>query len=66
MSSFVHTRTSLVPHAYVSAESVYCILLSLFELKAILMIFSVKTLCFPFLNLCFIFNISLLFLMNFL
>ena len=49
---------------HVSAESIDCILLSSFELKAMLLISSVKTLCFLLLNLCCVFNISLLFFMN--
>ena len=36
------------------------------ELKAILLIFSVKTLCLSLLNLCCVFNINLLFFMSFL
>ena len=51
-------------HMHVSAESIDCILLSSFELKAMLLISSVKTLCFLLLNLCCVFNISLLFFMN--
>ena len=49
--------------AYASIESIDCILLSSFELKAILLISPVKTLCLSFLNCC-VFNINLLFLMN--
>ena len=40
-----HTKSLLVPNAYVSIESIDCILLSSFELKAILLIYSDKTLC---------------------
>ena len=54
----------LVPYAYVSIESIDYILLSLFELKAILLISSVKTLCLSLLNLFCVFNINLLLFMN--
>ena len=43
-------------------NQVNCILLSSFELKAILLISSVKTLCVSLLNLCWVFNISLFFI----
>ena len=59
-----YTKTVLVPHAYVSIESIDCILLTSFELKTILSISSVNTLYLSLLNLCCIFNIDLLFLMN--
>ena len=36
ISSFLLTRSLLVPSAYISIESIDCILLSSFELKAIL------------------------------
>ena len=62
ISSFLHTRSLLVPCAYVSIESIDCI--SSFESKATLLISSVKTLHFSILNFCYVFNISLLFLMN--
>ena len=58
------TKFLLVPYAYVSIESIDCILLSSFELKAILLISSVKTLCLSLLNLCCICNISSLFFVN--
>ena len=58
------TKSLLAPYTYVSIESVDCILLSLFELKAILLISSVKTLCFSLLNICCIFNIDLSFFIN--
>ena len=45
-------------------ESIDCILLSSFELNAILLISSVKTLCLSLFNLCWVLNIDLLFLMN--
>ena len=52
-------RSLLVPYAYVSIESIDCILLSSFELKAILLISFVKTLCFSLLNLRCVFNTNL-------
>ena len=61
--SFSLTRSLLVPHAYVSIKSVDCILSLSFEPKAIL-IPSVKTFCLSILNLCCVFNIDLLFLIN--
>ena len=64
ISSFPLTISLLVPYAYLSIELIDCILLSSFELKAILFISSVKTLCLSLLNLCCVFNINLLFLMN--
>ena len=64
ISPFLLTRSLLVPYVYVSIESIDCILLSSFELKAILLISSVKTLCLSLLNLCCVFDIDLLFLMN--
>ena len=57
--SFLHIRSLLVPYAYVFIESIDHILLSSFELKAILLISSVKTLCPSLLNLCCVCNISL-------
>ena len=51
----------LIPYAYVSIESIDCILLSSFDLRTILLITSVKTLCLSVLNLCCAFNISLFF-----
>ena len=61
ISLFLLTRSLLVPYVYVSMESVDCILLSSFELKAILLTSSVKILCFSLLNMCCLFNISLFF-----
>ena len=52
--SFINIRSFLVPYAYVSIESIDHILLSLFELKAILLISSVKTLSFTFKYLLFL------------
>ena len=64
VSSFPLTRSLLVPYAYASIESNDCFHLSSFELNAVLLISSVKTLCLSLLNLCCVFNIDLLFLMN--
>ena len=55
----------LIPYGYVSIESIDCILLSSFELKAVLSISSVKTLCLSLLNLCCVLDIDLLFFINF-
>ena len=64
MTSFSLIRSFLVPYAYVSIESIDCILLSSFELKAILLTSLVKTLSLSLLNLCCVCNINLLFLMK--
>ena len=64
MSSFSLTRSLLVPYAYVSIESIDCILLSSIELKAILLISSVKTLYLSLLNLYYVCNIIFLYFMN--
>ena len=64
ISPFLHTRSFLVPYAYVSIESIDCTLLLSFKVKAILLIFSIKTLCLSLLNLCFVFNVNLLFFRN--
>ena len=60
--SFLRIRSLLIliPCAYVSIESIDCILLSSFELKAVLLISSVKTLCFSLLFFCCVFNITFL------
>ena len=63
-SYFSCTRSLIIPYAYVSIESIDSSLLSSFELKAILLIFSVKT-CPSLLNHCCVFNIGLLFLINY-
>ena len=55
--SFFFIRSSRVPYAYVSIKSIDCILLSSFQLKAVLLINSVKTLCVSLLNLCCYFNL---------
>ena len=54
-SCFSLTRSLLIPCSYVSIESFDCILLSLFELNAILLICSVKNFCLSILNLCWFF-----------
>ena len=64
ISSFSLTGSLRVPYAYVSIKSIDCILSSSFELNAILLFSSVKTLCLSLLNLCCVFNIHLLFFMN--
>ena len=64
ISSFSLTKSLILPYAYVSIESVDCILLSSFKLKAVLLISSVKTLCLSLFNLCCVFNIDWLFLMS--
>ena len=61
---FLHIWSLLVPYADVSTKSADFILLSSFEIKAILLISSVKTLCLSLLNLCWVFNINFLFFMN--
>ena len=66
ISYFLLIRPLIVSYTYVSIESIDCILLSLFELKAILLISSVRTLCLSLLKLCCIFNIDLLFFINYL
>ena len=65
VSSFLHIKSLHVPHASVSIESFDCILLSSLALNAILLTFSVNTLCFSLLNLCCVFNINLLFFYKF-
>ena len=57
-------RSFLAPYAYVSIESIDFILSSSFELKAILLISFVKTFCFALLNICCLFDINILFLMD--
>ena len=65
ISSFLHTRFLLVPHAYSSLESIDCFLLSSLIVNAILLTFSINTLCFSLLNHCCDFSINLLFFINF-
>ena len=56
--SFLFIRSLLVPYAYTFIESIDCILLLSFELKAILLISLLKTLCLSLLNLCCVFNFT--------
>ena len=64
ISSYSLTRSLLVPYAYVSIETIDCILLSSFELKTILLISSAKTLWLSLLNYFCVCNINSLFFMN--
>ena len=67
ISSFSLTRFFCLFHMHVFhmyIEPIDCILLSSFELKAVLLISSVKILCLSLLNLCCVFNIDLLLFMN--
>ena len=57
-------RSLLVLYAYVSIKSIDWILLLSFGPKVILLISSVKTFCLSFLNVCCVFNLNLLFLVN--
>ena len=50
--SFLCIRSLLIPCLYVSIKSIDSILLSSFELKEILLIYSVKTLYLSLLNRC--------------
>ena len=59
--SFLHIGSLLVPYAYISIESIDRNFLSSFELKAILLISSVKTLCLSILKISCVFNFTLLF-----
>ena len=61
ISFFLDSRSLFVLYAYVSIESIDYFLFSSFKLKAILVISSLKTLCFSLLNLCFVFRISIFF-----
>ena len=60
-SFFLDSRSLFVLYAYVSIESIDYFLFSSFKLKTILVISSLKTLCFSLLNLCFVFRISIFF-----
>ena len=62
ISSLSLNKSLLVPYAYVSIKSTDCTILLLCELKVILLISSVKTLCFSLLHPFCIFNFDLLFL----
>ena len=59
--SFSHNRSLFVPYAYVSVESIDCIvILSSLAFSAILLNFLVNAICFLLLNFCRDFNINLL------
>ena len=61
ISSLSLTKYLFVAYAYrISIELIDCILLSSLELKGVLLISLVKTLCRSLLNFCCIFNIDLL------
>ena len=60
--SLLPAKFLFISYAYVSIESIDYILLSSFELEAILLIYSVKILYFSLLSICCVFNISLWFL----
>ena len=64
LSSISLTRFLLLPYAYLSIESIYFIFLSSFEVKAILIVSSVKILCLSLLIFCCVFNVILLYFMN--
>ena len=63
--TILHIRSLLVPYTHVSIKSIDPIHLWLFQLKEILLISSLKRLCLSLLNLCCVFNISLLFFNSF-
>ena len=65
ISCFSFSRSFLVPHAHVTIESIDCIFLSSSEIKAILLISSVKALYLSRLNLYCDCNINLLFFYDF-
>ena len=65
ISSFSLTGSLVVPYAYVSLESTDSMLLLSFELNAILLTSSVKTLRLSLLNLSCVFDIDLLFFYEF-
>ena len=64
LSSISLTRFLLLPYAYLSIESIYFIFLSSFEVKAILIVSSVKILCLSLLIFCCVFNVILLYFRN--
>ena len=65
ISSFLHTGFSFIPYTYVSIKSLDSISLSSLGLKAILLISSVRVLCFSLFNFSCAFNINLLLFMKF-
>ena len=64
ISSFLCIISLFVPYAFISIETIDCILLSSLAVNAILLTTSVSTLCFSLLNLCCYFDINLLLFMN--
>ena len=64
ISSVLHTRSFFVPFAYVSIESIDCILSSSLVLSGTLLTFPVNTSYLLLLNICCDFNINVLFFMN--
>ena len=64
ISSFLHSKSLLIPYAHFSIELIDCILLSALPLNAILLTSSVNVICFMLLNLCWNFSINLLLLIN--
>ena len=61
ISFSLNTRSLLVSYSHVSTKLIFCILLSLLALNAILLTSSVHTVCFLLLNICWNFNINILF-----
>ena len=64
ISSFQCNFSSFVQYVYVSIEPIDCIILISLVLIEILLTSSVNTSCSSLLNLCYCFNINLLFFMN--
>ena len=64
--SFLCIGSLLIPCAYVSIESIDCILLLSFELKVILLISSVKALYLLLLNLCCVYFLQIFFVLFYL
>ena len=60
--SLLDAKFLFISYAYVSIESTDYILLSSFEIEAILLIYSVNIYYFSLLSICCVFNISLWFL----
>ena len=65
ISFFLHTRFLFIPYSYVSIESIDCILLPSFELKAILLISFVKKSFLSLLNPCCVFMLVIIFMNSF-
>ena len=66
LCTFSLNRSLIFPYTCICIKSIDCILLSSFEIKLILLISLVKSLCLSLLILCSVFNINLLFFMNYL